>query len=228
MPSKSSAKGSTTLRGSGSSKQESFGDLFAEQNLWQIFRQSRPFYHRSPFNRYAAILAGIVLVGFAITSLAESHMAPATSLDFSELFTTWAKTGVSYAATILGFLLAGFAVLFAVLRPHTVLALRNIVRPGEQLTELKLIFVTFVNVFVHYTAFVGWCIIYLVAGGRGGPFDVTGRHVAQFLPWIRPVVMHVVFVAWGFWFLLLVLKLKSFIYNLYQTLLLGMAADAIE
>ena len=215
-------------KSSASSDQEDFGALFAEKNLWQIFRQSKPFYHNSRFNAWSAILATIVLASFAIADLSGTRFAAYGRLDLSDLFSTWAKTGISYAATILGFLLAGFAVLFAVLRPPTVLALRQIKRPGEQLSELKLIFVTFINVFVHYAAFVGWCVVYLIAGGTGGLFDITGRYLALFLPGIRPTIIHIVFVIWGLWFLLLVLKLKSFIYNLYQTLLLGMAADAIE
>jgi hypothetical protein len=201
--------------------------LFAERNLWQLYRQSSPFY-RNAFNRWAVIIVGVILMAFAITDFLGLAQTSTNRLDFSALFSMWAQTGLSYGATILGFLLAGFAVLFAVLRPHTVVALRQITRPGERLHELKLIFVTFVDVFVHYTAFLFCCVLYLIAGGNNGPFDLMGRYLAIVSPWIRPAIMHAAFVIWGLWFLVLVLKLKSFIYNLYQTLLLGMASDAID
>lgn len=81
--------------------------------------------------------------------------------------------------------------------------------------------------FVHYTAFLFWCILYLVVGGKDGPFEFIGRFLSIRAPLLPQVITHAVFVAWGMWFLVLVLKLKSFIYNLYQTLLLGMA-DSIE
>jgi hypothetical protein len=197
-------------------------DLFAERNLWQLYKQSQAFYH-NPFNRVVSIAAGTLIVGFAVVHFARLGTTSTNRVDFPALFSTWANDGVTYGTTILGFLLAGFTVLFAVLRPHTVIALRQITRPGEHLYELKLIFVAFIDVFVHYTTFLFWCITYLVAGGKDGPFDFIGRFLSAMAPLLPVAITHVVFVAWGMWFLVLVLKLKSFIFNLYQTLLLGMA-----
>ena len=200
--------------------------LFAERNLWELYKQSKAFYH-NPFNRVASIAAGTLIAGFAVVHFAQLGTTGANRVDFPALFLIWANDGVTYGATILGFLLAGFAVLFTVLRPHTVIALLQITRPGEHLCELKLIFVAFIDVFVHYTAFLFWCITYLVLGGKDGPFDFIGRFLSTISPLLPVGMTHAVFVAWGMWFLVLVLKLKSFIYNLYQTLLLGMA-DSVK
>lgn len=167
------------------------------------------------------------MAGFALLHFVR-FAAPTNRVDFPSLFSVWASMGLSYGATILGFLLAGFTVLFAVFRRDTVIALQQITRPGERLSELKLIFVTFIDVFVHYTTFLFWCVTYFVAGGNNGPFDLIGGYLSNLSPWLPRAITHIVFVFWGMWFLILVLKLKSFIYNLYQTLLLGMAADATE
>jgi hypothetical protein len=201
-------------------------DLFAERSLWELFRQSKAFYHNR-FNCTVSVVIGSLIAGFAAVHFLHVGTTSTNRVDFPALFLMWANDGAVYGATILGFLLAGFAVLFAVLRPHTVIALRQITRPGESLYELKLIFVAFIDVFVHYTAFLFWCISYLVMGGKDGPFEFIGGLLSMVAPRLPVVITHAVFVVWGMWFLVLVLKLKSFIYNLYQTLLLGMA-DSLE
>ncbi|MGI8991370.1 MAG: hypothetical protein ACR2I2_17530 [Bryobacteraceae bacterium] len=206
---------------------DGIGELFDERNLWQLYRQGKAIYH-NPFNRIALIVAGILLAGFGIVHFFHLGSTRSNRLDFPALFSTWATNGIAYGATILGFLLAGFVVLFAVLRPHTVIALQQITRPGERLHELKLIMVTFVDVFVHYTTFLGWCIVYMIAGGENGPFDLLGSYLSVISASVPTAVTHLVFIAWGLWFLILVLKLKGFIYNLYQTLLLGMADSLSE
>jgi hypothetical protein len=201
--------------------------ILAERNLWELYRQSKPFYH-NPFNRLVSIVTGSLIAGFAVVHFSSLGTTRTSRVDFPSLFSTWANVGVAYGTTILAFLLAGFAILFAVLRPPTVIALLQVTRPGAIIPELKLIFVSFIDVFVHYTTFLFWCIAYLVLGGKDGPFDFIGRLLsAVATPALPTAITHALFVAWGMWFLVIVLKLKSFIYNLYQTLLLGMV-DSLE
>lgn len=200
--------------------------LFAERSLWAVFRAAKPLYYNG-FNRLVVIVGAVMIGAFALLNFQGSGPMSANRIDFRALFSTWMNAGISYAGTILGFLLAGFAVLFAVLRSQTVLALQQIKRPGEKFDELKLVFVTFVDVFVHYTAFLFWCVTYLIAGAQNGPFDLAGRYLSMLTPTLPITITHIVFFVWGMWFLVLVLKLKSFVFNLYQILLLGMA-DSLD
>ena len=207
--------------------QDPLTSLLAERNLWELYRQSKPFYG-NPFNRLVSIATGSLIAGFAVVHFLGLGTTKTSRVDFPSLFSTWANAGVTYGTTILAFLLAGFAILFAVLRPPTIIALLQVTRPGAKIPELKLIFVAFIDVFVHYTAFLFWCIAYLVLGGKDGPFDFIGRLLsAVATPVLPTAITHALFVAWGVWFLVIVLKLKSFIYNLYQMLLLGMV-DSLE
>jgi hypothetical protein len=207
--------------------QDPLAGLLAERNLWELYRQSKPFY-RNPFNRLVSIATGSLLTGFAIVHFLGLGTTRTSRVDFPALFSAWANAGVAYGTTILAFLLAGFSILFAVLRRPTVIALLRVTRPGAKIPELKLIFVAFIDVFVHYTAFLFWCIAYLVLGGKDGPFDFVGRLLsAVAIDALPAAITHALFVFWGLWFLVLVLKLKSFVYNLYQTLLLGMV-DSLE
>src|SRR5690348_13705139 len=83
-------------------------DLFVERNLWQIFRQGRPFY-RNRFNRIVVICGATLLSGFAALHFARPGIPPNAIADLRAVFSLWTTAGLSFAATILGFLLAGFA-----------------------------------------------------------------------------------------------------------------------
>lgn len=200
------------------------GELFTEGSLWEIYRKS-PSVFKNRFNLGILIATVLLLTTFAcIHILAKLDGTP--QINFSELFGNWANVGISFAGTILGFLVAGFAVLFTVLRPETLVNLQKITRPGQTIPELKLLFFAFVNVFVHYVSFLFWCMAVLVFGAKNGPADWIGRVAGSWWPVMPELVCHTVYVIWGTWFILLVLKLKSFIYNLYESLLLGVADSA--
>jgi len=197
-------------------------ELFSERSLWEIFRKSPPFY-RNFFNLLTVLAALLCLTAFVVTRV----VCGAESLEFHKIFFDWANAGIVITSTILGFLLAGFAVLFTLLRPETILRLQQVKRAGEQLSELKLIFFVFIDVFVHYLAFLFWCVLVLIFGGDNGPAHFAMRVLEVALPGTTVAVSSTIFVLWGTWFVLLILKLKSFVYNLYQALLLGVA-DSIS
>jgi hypothetical protein len=139
----------------------------------------------------------------------------------------WANVGASLAGTILGFLIAGFAILCTILRPETMLALHQLRNMKYGLSELKLLFVIFVDVFVQFLVLLFWSIIVIVFGGRQGPAAMLGSQLAR-VNWLIPFcLLHGIFTLWGTWFVVLILTLKSFIYNLYQSLLLSLV-DVVD
>jgi hypothetical protein len=106
------------------------------------------------------------------------------------------------------------------------LALHQISNEKYQLTELKLLFVGFVDVMVQFLALLAWSAIVLIVGGKTGLAAMSGAMLAK-IHWIIPyVLLHVILVLWGTWLVMLVLALKSFIFNLYHSLLLGLADAA--
>jgi hypothetical protein len=151
----------------------------------------------------------------------------ALRLPFADTFSMWANVGASLAGTILGFLIAGFAILCTILRPETMLALHQLRNKKYGLSELKLLFVIFVDVFVQFLALLFWSIMVIVFGGKYGPAAMLGSQLAR-AHWLIPFcLLHVIFTLWGTWFVVLTLTLKSFIYNLYQSLLLSLA-DTVD
>jgi len=217
---------SKTFEGSeappGSEEATNHSDLFSETSLWDIYLKSRSVY-RNRFNCVTLIACAVLLASFAIFDFVRDS----EKIDLRAIFAIWANVGLSYAATILGFLVAGFSVLFAVLRPETAALLRRIHREGEKLDELRLMFINFVSIFAHYASFIFWSVLYLIVGSANGPLELAWRYLHTIRDWLPFAVSHALFVIWALWFLVIVLKMKSFIYNLYQTLLLGLA-DSME
>ncbi len=107
------------------------------------------------------------------------------------------------------------------------IALQRLKSKKYQLTELKLLFVGFVDVMVQYLALLLWSAAMLIVGGKTGVAALFGMLLGK-IHWMIPfVILHVLFVLWATWLVMLILTLKSFIFNLYQSLLLGLA-DAVD
>jgi hypothetical protein len=66
-------------------------------------------------------------------------------------------------------LVAGFAILCTILRPETMLALHRVRNKKYGLSELKLLFVIFVDVFVQFLALSFWSILVIVFGANRDP-----------------------------------------------------------
>ena len=200
--------------------------LFDEKNLLAVYRKA-PSFFSNRFNTVTVLAVFICLSAFAVAHVVSKSLRDGVTVPFSDIFLTWANMGASLAGTILGFLIAGFAILCTILRPQTMLALQRIQNKQYGLSELKLLFVTFIDVLVQFLALLLISVIALVVVTKFGPVAFLGRELNR-LNWQIPfVALHVIFVLWGTWLVALVLTLKSFVYNLYQSLLLSLA-DSVD
>jgi hypothetical protein len=66
----------------------------------------------------------------------------------------WSSMGSIFASTLLGFLVAGFAIFATISKPTLFVDLAQFNYPGSRLTALEYIFFSFVNIFVHYMSFL--------------------------------------------------------------------------
>jgi hypothetical protein len=200
-------------------------DLFAEKSLARIFWLAPPFCSNT-FNCVVALLTFCLLAIFSVLHICVPSLRDAIKFPFADTFTLWANAGASLSGTILGFLIAGFAVLCTVLRPETIVALAKMRNERYGLSELKLLFVLFADVFAQYLSLLFVSILVLVFGGKTGPAMMLGEQLAK-IHWMVPFcLLHLILTIWGTWLIMLVLSLKSFVYNLYQSLLLGLADAA--
>ena len=192
--------------------------LFNETSLFQVYRKAPSFFS----NRFNSICLGCVALCLSALAILDFRVRDTTPPGhLLSTFMAWASLGVSLAGTILGFLIAGFAVLCTVLRPQTMRALQRLENKQLGESELKYLFTLFIDVLVQYLALLFWS---LTASIVLSPIVNNFISIAsRFNPLIPPLASHVLFVIWGSWLIALVLVLKSFIYNLYQSLLLGLA-----
>jgi hypothetical protein len=200
-------------------------NLFAENSLLEIYRKAPPFFSNK-FNGWTLVLTASCLLAFAFVHLFSPSIRESLRFPFADTFIIWANAGAALAGTILGFLIAGFAILCTVLRPQTMIALQRIPNKKYGETELKLLFVLFVEVLVQYLALLLVSVLAMLVGGKTGPAAMLGYYLAK-VHWMIPfALLHLCFVAWGILFVIVILTLKSFVYNLYGTLLLGIADAA--
>ncbi len=199
--------------------------LMEEESLFEVYR-SAPSFFSNAFNGWVLVSSAVILTLCAGVHLCSPYFRRELPIPFADVFAIWSNTGISLAGTILGFLIAGFAVLCTVLRPQTMIALHTLVDKHYKKSRLKLLFINFVEVLVQYLTLLLVSVAVMVFGGRTGPASIVGAYLAK-LHWLIPLtLLHILFVLWAALFIMVILTLKSFVYNLYSTLLLGIADAA--
>jgi hypothetical protein len=138
----------------------------------------------------------------------------------------WATLGFAFSSGMLGFLVAGFAIFATISKPDLFVRLAQISYPDSALTALKYVFFSFVNVFVHYLSFLTLCVAVNVSFWAEWPGSSLGRALAEVAPELFGIVAHVLLVWLATWLIVLLVKLKSFIWNVYQAVLLSIAHQA--
>jgi hypothetical protein len=201
--------------------------LFKEQNLYEVYRAAPSFFQKGSFNKRTVTVCSLALTAVALLHIFVPSIRDAFAFPFADTFLLLANTGAALSGTILGFLIAGFAILCTILRPQTMIALQKIRNKEFDCSELRLLFLVFVDVIIQYLALLFWSIAAIVMGGAKGIAAAFGHGLAK-IHWLIPFILaHLLFVAWSIWLIMLVLTLKSFVFNLYQSLLLGIA-DAVD
>ena len=199
--------------------------LMEEESLLEVYR-SAPSFFSNAFNGWFLVSSVAILTLCTGVHLSSPYFRRELPIPFADVFAIWSNTGISLAGTILGFLIAGFAVLCTVLRPQTMIALHALIDKKYKKSRLKLLFINFVEVLVQYLTLLLVSVAVMVLGGRTGPAAIVGAYLAK-VHWLIPLtILHIFFVLWAALFIMVILTLKSFVYNLYSTLLLGIADAA--
>jgi hypothetical protein len=116
-----------------------------ERTLWSIWKQARRI-RRSRFNEISTGIVVVLLSVFAMFSHRSAH-------DFAEMVRVWANIGLGFAATILGFLVAGFTIFATLSKPSLLSQMAQTTEPKSQLSYLKYNFSAFFEVFGYYVSF---------------------------------------------------------------------------
>jgi hypothetical protein len=198
--------------------------LVSEKSLLAVYRKARKV-ASAPLN---ARLAWGVFVTMALALAANARfgmpVAPYASLIVG--IRGVADAGFAFTTAILGFLIAGFAIFASITKPGVFILLAKLDHKKEGISRLQFIFFNFLLVFIHFLAFLGLCLIVKIALHSGGPLSGALRWVAESRQIAIVIGASLMFAGMTAWLVFLLMLLKSFIWNLYQAVLVTILTEA--
>jgi len=184
-------------------------DLFKEKSLHEVFRASKTL-PKSPHNKFLYAVSGIatslaLMVWLTNEQVAESAKAAMVA----------AEIAFDLSVQILGFLIGGFAIFATVTDDRLMIRLAQAPMEKSDLSVFKHVFFNFLSVFYIYIATLA-CGVLVKIGNEVDVVDprtvMQWRHGATALTLINCSVFAVL--AWMI--TLATVRLKSFIWNIYQ------------
>ena len=188
-----------------------------EKSLSEVYWKAR----RVGSTRVNFVVPVVVVVLFALLAAGDScfdlSLLPPSALK--TLLSQVADIGFTLTTAILGFLIAGFSIFASITRPEIFAGLAKLDHKDTGLSRLQFIFFNFLLVFIHYLAFLAASIV-LKLGLPLTPavVDAVSPHVASGdkVFWWSAVVLVALLLGW---LTFLIMLLKSFIWNIYQAVL---------
>jgi hypothetical protein len=190
----------------------------SENSLLEIYWKARKI-ASSRFNLYFSICLSLIF--FAIVYIDHRLKLPFFSISVVvDMIEKIGVLGFSFTTSILGFLIAGFSIFASITRPEIFVGLAKLNHEVYNISRLKFIFFNFLFVFIHYLAFliVSFFIHLFFPVILSFIFNDNTQQIIPpvFLWWVGAVPL--TFIVG--WFIFLLLLLKSFIWNIYQSVIL--------
>lgn len=184
--------------------------LLEEKSLLQIYKKSR----RIPFNSFNFWSTTIVVVMVAI----QYCLLDISITEKLRVVREFSVMAVGITTTVLGFLLAGFTIFATISQPDMLVAMSQHREQKSGLSFLKYNFFIFIRVFIYYMAYAVFCVFILIFAIKGG--------VINYLVKISPISHEIIEWLVGFSYValyggmfFLLMQLKSFIYNVYHSVM---------
>lgn len=199
-------------------------DVFKEKKFSSVLRASFGVVG-SPWD---AVAFGITLVGgMLVVCWAEycsDYLAPAAVTY--KMIHAWGVLALGLASSILGFLIAGFSIFAAMTKKELFWDLAKIETEPRNISDFKFIFFNFLFVFAHYLAYIIFSVTLTFLFVKGSPIWFLAIWMKSELYF--PIDLFCGFVAVIFccYTVYILLLLRSFIWNMYQSLLVAIFADA--
>ncbi|MFJ5296855.1 hypothetical protein ACIQAL_10050 [Pseudomonas sp. NPDC088368] len=184
--------------------------LLEEKSLLEIYKKSR----RIPFNSFNFWSTIIVVVMVAI----QYCLLDISITEKLKMVREFSVIAVGITTTVLGFLLAGFTIFATISQPDMLVAMSQHREQKSGLSFLKYNFFIFMRVFIYYMAYAVFCVFTLIFAIKGG--------VIHYLVNISPISHEIIEWLLGFSYValyggmyFLLMQLKSFIYNVYHSVM---------
>jgi len=185
-------------------------DLTKEKKLWDIYIASR----RIPFSRFNAFTTLIVF--FALVT--NSWLTTQPLEETIELIRKISDTGLTTSLNTIGLLLAGFTIFATVSQPSLSLRMGEIINKDSGLSYLKHNYFIFIRVFIYYLAFSIFCLLIVMFGHKGGLMSLLVS-CSPYPDNMKYTVVKISYVTLFTGYYFLIMQLKSFIYNIYHSVM---------
>lgn len=185
-------------------------DLTSEKSLWDVYLLSR---------RIPPSMSQVIFVLFTMSALGVNAFLLIE--DESVLLhdvRKWAEFGMSISITTLGFLIAGFTIFATLSKPEMMLAMMDHTNQKVDLPTLKYNFFTFMKVFVAYIFIAIAYLMIMLFGQVDGLFSNLVKIISNG-DCTKIILIKVSYVLVGGSFVYLLLLLKSFVFNIYATIM---------
>lgn len=193
--------------------------LTEEKTLWHVFRLSWQI-PGTTFNKWATLVAFIF---FSV----ETAVSGANLWSNVAYVRKLADSGLTLALSTLGFIVAGYTIFATLTSPDLSIAMQKHIDRVSKLPTLKKNHFIFLRVFVYYLVFAFLCLILIVVGRSKGlgsillSESIWSGDAREFL-----VKSSIVILNTSLFFLLV--QLKSFIFNVYASVMTSLRWNAIE
>jgi hypothetical protein len=198
--------------------------LFQEKTFSSVYLKAR----KVCSNRVNSGAALATFVLFAIY-LIGNHQSQMRWASLSAIITTIraiGDVGLTVTTQLLGFLIAGFAIFASITKPEIFILLANLPHTKGDITRLQFIFFNFLFVFIHFILLLSASVFVKVALPPGGPLSGVLQSIGASDPHALSISAAIFLCGISAWLVFILMLLKSFIWNMYQSILLAIAADA--
>ena len=197
-------------------------DLFTEKSLLDVYKQG----FRVVGSEGCRKIVTISGVFFTLLAAANIFCGPFVSVHAIALANWgWAETGVNLSASILGFLIAGFTIFATMAKPEFFKLLAHVYYQETKLSHLKFIFFNFIFIFIHYLVFLATALTITLLFKEGYPAWEIAKEIRPEYPLLVDGMVHLTMIVMGTYFIAAMLMLKSFLWNLYQSIILAIATQ---
>lgn len=196
-------------------------ELFTEKSLWTAYRVSRTLL-RSRFNLWTIRVCFIL--SFSVSAIRIWNKSPVAA---SSALISISDIGFSLSSQILGFLIGGFAIFATISDSRLMVRLAQTTMPDKSLSVFKTVFYNFLSVFAIYVATLSFSLAIKI----GSAINVINlyRYVnSDVCDYILTTLNSILFLILSTLIALSVLRLKSFIWNIYQAFLTFMIVGDLQ
>jgi hypothetical protein len=192
--------------------------LLDEKSLWDIYKASRGI-RESRFNSIVSICVALLCCIYCVAEPETMHVYLLTQ--------KMVETGLSTSVSLLGFLIAGFAIFSSLANPNLLLLMVKQHHPGSGLPYLKYNFFSMIRVFIYFLLFTAFNGVVLFGGQRDGLLSALILHCPScesYLFWGNRMV----FVLAGSFWTVALLVLKSFVFNVHHFVVTMIKFSVVE